>query len=76
MTADAAWFLEMTRQVHKKRFIASGGALKDVLRVEEETDEDLTLTAETGESESNLAQIAFNWREHERKYRRFKDGDA
>lgn len=37
MVADAEWFLEMTRQLHKKRFVATGGALKDVFRLGEET---------------------------------------
>lgn len=76
MTTDATWFLEMTRQVHKKRFIASGGVLKDVLRVDDETDKDLIVTSEESEQEASESPlIAFNWREHERRYRRFKEGD-
>ncbi|MDI5829362.1 protein rep, partial [Salmonella enterica subsp. enterica serovar Kentucky] len=30
MVADPEWFLELTRQTHKRRFVATGGALKDV----------------------------------------------
>lgn len=76
MTADADWFLEMTRQVHKKRFIASGGALKDVLRADEETNDDLLVQGENNASEASETRLAFNWREHERKYLRFKQADS
>ncbi|MCG9116997.1 protein rep [Laribacter hongkongensis] len=76
MTADADWFLEMTRQVHKKRFIASGGALKDVLRVDDEADKDLALAGDSASAEDDGTRLAFNWREHERRYRRFKGGDV
>ncbi|CAM4515525.1 protein rep [Escherichia coli] len=76
MTADADWFLEMTRQVHKKRFVASGGALKNVLKDDEETNEDLILADEPAEDEQTDGYLyAFNWRGHERKYRRFEKGD-
>ncbi|WP_181880010.1 protein rep, partial [Escherichia coli] len=37
MLADPEWFLELTRQVHKRRFVATGGALKNVLQLERET---------------------------------------
>ncbi|MBE3060516.1 protein rep, partial [Klebsiella pneumoniae] len=38
MAADPKWFLELTRQTHKRRFVATGGALKDVLPRDRETD--------------------------------------
>ena len=78
MTDDPAWFLEMTKQVHKRRFVATGGALKDVLRVEEETDEDLTLADGPAPIEDDGSRLAFNWRSDERRYRRFpqRDKDA
>nr|AYU67741.1 replication protein [Escherichia coli] len=28
MVNDPEWFLELTRQLHKRRFISTGGALK------------------------------------------------
>lgn len=73
MLMDEDWFLELTRQTHKMRFIASGGALKDVLRVDDETDEDLTLATETPNDDGT--RLAFGWRESERKYRRSPNGD-
>ena len=45
MSADVAWFMELTRQLHKCRFIASGGILRSVLRERAETNDDLLLIA-------------------------------
>ena len=70
MTADADWFLELTRQTHKRRFVATGGALKDVLRVDEETDRDFVMGDEPTEGIDDGSRLAFNWRETERRYRR------
>lgn len=75
MVADPDWFLEMTKQVHKRRFVATGGALKDVLRVEEETDEDLALADGPAPIEDDGSRLAFNWRSDERRYRRFPKAD-
>ena len=75
MVADPAWFLEMTRQVHRRRFVASGGALKDVLRVDDETDEDLSLADSPATVEDDGSRLAFNWRTDERTYRRYPKGD-
>lgn len=69
MVRHEAWFLEMTRQVHKLRFIATGGALKDVLRVDDEQEEDLLV--QDAESEGlDEALLGFSWRPSQRKYRR------
>jgi len=35
MTADKSWFIEMTEQTHRLRFIATGGLFKNVLKPEE-----------------------------------------
>lgn len=70
MTADAEWFLELTRQAHKRRFVATGGALKNVLRVEEETDTDFVMADGPAEGEDDGSRIGFTWRTSERKYRR------
>lgn len=69
------WFLEMTRQVHKQRFVATGGALKDVLRVDEETQEQLILADSEAEQPDDGQMIAFNWRSRDRQYKRFPRGD-
>jgi len=68
MMCDAGWLLELTRQLHKLRFIASGGILKDVLREEDETNDDLLVLGE-GESEAG-PRVRFDWWRHVRKYKR------
>lgn len=75
MTADAKWFLELTRQTHKRRFVATGGALKDVLRVDEETDTDLVMADGQAEGLDDGSRLAFNWRETDRRYRRAPKAD-
>jgi hypothetical protein len=68
MSADAAWFLELTRQLHKFRFIASGGILKDVLRECDEANDDLLLLGE-GERDDG-APLYFDWWRPVRRYKR------
>lgn len=68
------WFLELTRQTHKRRFIATGGALKDVLKVEEETDDDMALS--DGEGTDEGPRLAFNWKSDNRRYMRNRKRDA
>lgn len=75
MTDDPNWFLELTRQAHKRRFVATGGVLKNVLRVDEETDADLVMADGPAEGEDDGSRLAFNWRETERRYRRAPNGD-
>ena len=75
MGADESWFLELTRQTHKRRFVAAGGALADVLKVDQETDEDLTMADGPAESEDDGSRVAFNWRDGERRYRRAPKAD-
>ena len=75
MTNDPDWFLELTRQSHKRRFVATGGVLKKVLRVDEETDSDLVKRGGAEEGEDDGSRLAFNWREVVRRYRRAPNGD-
>jgi len=70
MTADAEWFLELTWQAHKRRFVATGGTLKNVLRVDAEPDADLVMADGPGEGKDDGSRLAFNWREAERRWRR------
>ncbi|WP_250697759.1 protein rep [Acetobacter pasteurianus] len=75
MTTDPEWFMELTRQVHKLRFVATGGALKDVLKEGQESDEELALTDGDGEQDDG-GRVGFNWRPADRKYRRYRQADA
>lgn len=67
------WFLELTRQTHKRRFIATGGALKDVLKLDDETDEDLI--GQDGEGTDEGPNLAFSWNDSQRHYLRNKGAD-
>ncbi|OOJ78322.1 replication protein, partial [Escherichia coli] len=51
MVADPEWFLELTRQTHKRRFVATGGALKDVLKLDQETDADMVIGDDISEGD-------------------------
>jgi plasmid rolling circle replication initiator protein Rep len=73
MVADEAWFLELTKQTHRKRFVATGGALKHVLKVDQESDEDLALS--DGEGSDDGSRLAFNWRTADQRYRRAPRAD-
>ncbi|KAA2114138.1 Replication protein, partial [Escherichia coli] len=70
MLVDPEWFLELTRQVHKRRFVATGGVLKDVLQLERETNEDLIMADGMAEGTDDGSRLAFSWRAKDKKYRR------
>ncbi|HGU1351368.1 TPA: protein rep, partial [Escherichia coli] len=53
MVADPEWFLELTRQTHKRRFVATGGALKDVLKLDQETDADMVIGDDISEGDDD-----------------------
>ena len=78
MLRDDDWFLELTRQTHKRRFVATGGALKDVLREAQESDSELV---HAGDSDSEGLQddgtrLAFGWARTNRRYIRAPSGDV
>ena len=79
LEADQEWTLEYFRQVHKLRFIAAGGALKDAIRsIDSVTDEDMIYTDDNPKPEApekELRQLGYSWRRHELKYRRFSKAD-
>lgn len=79
LEADQEWTLEYFRQVHKLRFIAAGGALKDAIRsIDSVTDEDMIYTDDNPKPEApekELRQLGYSWRRHELKYRRFAKAD-
>ena len=68
MAASPEWFLELTRQLHKLRFIASGGILKGVLREDDETNDDLLLLGD-GETDEGPT-LYFDWWRPVRRYKR------
>ncbi len=72
MTVDREWLLELTRQMHKLRAIATGGVLKEFLKALEEEPEDLIHVdgeEKTKVEEDELAHFYFGWKQREKKYR-------
>ncbi len=70
MVADPEWLLELTRQTHNRRFVATGAALKDVLKLYQETDADIVIGDQVSEGDDDGSRIAFEWKTEVRKYRR------
>ena len=72
MTVDREWLLELTRQMHKLRAIATGGVLKEFLKALEEEPEDLIHVdgdEKTEVEEEDLTHLYFGWKQREKKYR-------
>jgi hypothetical protein len=67
MVGDRDWFLELTRQMHKLRCVATGGLLKDYLRELEQEPDDLIGADESGEGLAG--ELYFGWKSSEKKYR-------
>ncbi|MFP3070388.1 protein rep, partial [Escherichia coli] len=68
--ADPEWFRELARQTRRRRFVATGGAPKDVLKPEPETDADMVVGEGISEGDDDGSRSAFEWKTGVRKYRR------
>jgi plasmid rolling circle replication initiator protein Rep len=64
------WLIELTTQVFRLRFIACGGALKNVLRESEETEKDLLLADENSGNEEDKPKLFFDWHRQIRRYKK------
>jgi plasmid rolling circle replication initiator protein Rep len=69
LTADREWFLELTRQMHKTRTIATGGVLKDYLRELEQEPEDLIGKGDELDLDPDEEHLYFTWRRKQKKYK-------
>ena len=70
LIADREWFLELTKQMHKMRTVATGGVLKDYLKQLEQEPEDLIGHGETKtEKEIDEGHLYFGWNYEEKKYK-------
>lgn len=67
LVADREWFLELTRQMHKLRAIATGGVLKEYLRELEQEPEDLIGEGDLPEESSS--SLYFGWKRRDKKYK-------
>jgi plasmid rolling circle replication initiator protein Rep len=74
MTVDREWLLELTRQMHKLRAIATGGVLKEYLRALEDEPEDLIHVdaEEEAIATDDDTHLYFGWKQKEKKYRLVK----
>lgn len=68
LISDQNWFLELTRQLFKKRFIDTGGIFKDVLK-EDVTNEDLLLKDGSDENDEEK-NIYFGFNRNYQKYKK------
>lgn len=68
LTADREWFLELTRQMHKMRTIATGGVLKEYLKELEQEPDDLIGKDET-ETGVDEGHLYFGWKRKDKKYK-------
>ena len=68
LVSDRTWFLELTRQLHKMRAVATGGVLKTFLKELEQEPEDLIGEGEEAEVQEE-ASLYFGWKRQEKKYR-------
>ena len=71
MTVEREWLLELTRQMHKLRAIATGGVLKEYLKALEDEPEDLIHVdgEEAIAAEEDETHLYFGWKPREKKYR-------
>jgi len=67
LVADRGWFLELTRQMHKMRAIATGGVLKEYLKELEQDPEDLV--GQDAEDDVGEGHLYFGWKRKEKKYK-------
>ncbi|MBE3060723.1 replication family protein, partial [Klebsiella pneumoniae] len=56
--ADPKGSPDRPRQTHKRRFGATGGALKDVLKLDQETDADMVIGDDIPEGDDDGSRIA------------------
>lgn len=69
------WLRDLTRQTHKLRFLAAGGALADVLREGDESDAALALADGPAPTADDGSRLAFGWQKQARQYRRKPKAD-
>lgn len=75
LLTDEKWLIEYAKQVKGLRFIDTGGALKNIFKVEQETDKDLAL-ADNGGQPDDGTRIAFGWKKKEKRYKRKRGLDV
>lgn len=74
IVGDPAFLYGITEQLRKRRFLSTGGILKDALKEDASSAEMIRTGTEDGKSEINeeMPAVRFSWRRSEKKYRRAK----
>lgn len=76
LLSDKDWFLELSDQLFKKRFVATGGCFKEILK-EEVSDADMLCLSETELTEEKLEEyrnsLFFGWNRVVKKYHKVKN---
>ena len=63
-----AWLHEMTKQVHKMRFIATGGVLKGILKPEDEITTEEMISSSEEVQDVGESRVVFQFKPEYRKY--------
>jgi plasmid rolling circle replication initiator protein Rep len=72
--ADQEWLVELTKQLHKTRAVATGGILKEFMSVEEDPDSLIHADDDSiNEADTDSPRVAFGWREKAKRYRLTED---
>lgn len=72
LVCDCEWFLELTRQMHKSRTVATGGLLRDYLSELEQEPEDLIGKDNEGEELVDEGHLYFGWKRKHKKYLKYE----
>lgn len=77
---DQVWFLKLTDQLHNKRFLATGGIFKDILKEEVTEQEMLCLENEEDEEQDQeeklKSSLYFGFEHNVKKYKKVKNPHA
>lgn len=66
--ASHNWFYELTRQTHKLRFVATGGALKDILKDDDISDKEMIVTSDDAEEKTDEKRLNFTYFKNKKGY--------
>lgn len=66
--ASNEWFYELTRQTHKLRFVATGGALKDILKDDDIGDKEMIAPADNDNETTDTRRLNFTYYKNKKGY--------
>ncbi len=71
LVVDAAWLIELTKQLKNTRAVSIGGCLREFLREEKEDDDWVNIDDDNDESKESVSEIilSFGWHETSKRYK-------